>query len=317
MLSRTADSLYWMARYIERAENTARLLDVNRQLLLMPQTVAALDHNRRSVLEIFELTVRFFTVYEELTPRNVLEFMARDPANPSSIYACLHAARENARAIRGSLTTEVWEAFNDTWLELHRQIDDDVLHTNPNAFFDWVKWRSHLMRGVIDGTMLRDKGYAFLGLGAYLERADNTARLLDVGFYGRPRHAGDPAAPALMQDFYHWSSLLHSVSGFETYRQVYRDVVTPSRVVELLVLNRDMPRSLLSAVDAVNQCLLKATEGAAPEITHRASRLRTEVEDAREGHVLDTGLHDFLTNFLTGINELGDRISRKFLVPVV
>lgn len=316
MLSRTADSLYWMSRYIERAENTARMLEVNLQVMLHPRQGEGGRSSWQSVLEISELGEHFHEKYGEPTSRNVLEYMVRDRDNPSSIHACLRAARENARAVRGSLTTEVWETFNYTWLELQRQSFGNGLHTNPSAFFDWVKWRSHLSRGVIDGTMLRDSAYAFLGLGAYLERADNTARLLDVGFYHQPSQRGQGVEAALMQDFYHWSALLHSVSGFETYRKVYRDVVTPARVVEMLVLNRDMPRSLLSAVDAVNRYLAVVTDGDATETTCRALLLRTEVERARHGDTLEAGLHAFLTGFLTRINDLGDRISRDFLVPI-
>ncbi len=317
MLSRTADSLYWMSRYIERAENTARMLEVNLQVMLMPQSRLARHRDWRSMLDISELNESFDARYDELDARNVIEFMVRDRDNPSSIYSCIRSARENARAIRGSLTTEVWETFNYTWLELQRQTFGNGPHTNPTAFFDWVKWRSHLARGVIDGTMLRDSAYAFLGLGAYLERADNTARLLDVGFYGWNQNAAtEQAVKGLLQDFYHWSALLHSVSGFETYRKVYRDVVTPARVVEMLVLNRDMPRSLLSAVDAVIRYLDIITDGDATETTCRALLLRTAVERSQHGDQLSEGLHAFLTSFLTRINELGDRISRDFLVPI-
>jgi uncharacterized alpha-E superfamily protein len=154
MLSRTADHLYWMARYTERAENTARMLDVNIQTQLLPQSAESAEQGWRAVLGISELQPAFDAKYGILTRTDVLDFMVRDPMNPSSIASCLSSARENARAVRGTLTTEVWETLNTTWLEMNSLLNDGMLEREPGEFFEWVKQRSHLSRGVTIGTML-------------------------------------------------------------------------------------------------------------------------------------------------------------------
>jgi uncharacterized alpha-E superfamily protein len=186
MLSRTADHLFWMARYIERAENTARMLDVNVQTALLPQDPENAEQGWRAMLSICELQESFSKRHIEVTPEAVIDFMVKDPNNPSSIYCCLQAARENSRAVRGALTTEVWETNNITWLELRKLLAEGMLERDPSEFFEWVKFRSHLSRGVTIGTMLKDDAFRFIRLGTFLERADNTARLLDVKFHSMP-----------------------------------------------------------------------------------------------------------------------------------
>ena len=245
MLSRTADHVFWMSRYTERAENTARMLDVNYQTALLPQSAAVAQMGWEGLLTISELMPLYQERHNAVTPRQVLDFMVRDESNPSSIVSCLRAARENARAVRGVLTTEVWETQNQTWLELDRQLKTSSFERDPSPFFEWVKFRSHLSRGVAIGTMLQDEAFHFYRMGTFLERADNTARLLDVKFHAVPSDVmgQNPMAgpePVQDHDFYHWSAILRSVSGFEVYRKVYRDVITPERVAELLILRPDM-----------------------------------------------------------------------------
>ena len=185
MLSRTADHLFWMSRYTERAENTARMLDVNVQTALLPQSAIEAERGWRNMLGISELLPAFEKQHGQvMDAREVIDFMVRDPDNPSSIFSCLQAARENARAVRGALTTEVWEVHNDTWLELQKLVSDKLLDRDPSRFFEWVKFRSHQSRGVTIGTMLKDEAFYFMRLGTHLERADNTARILDVKFQG-------------------------------------------------------------------------------------------------------------------------------------
>jgi uncharacterized alpha-E superfamily protein len=250
MLSRTADHLFWMARYMERAENTARMLDVNYQMSLLPQSAEQAEQGWRGVLGISELTDSFAAKYPNFEGRNVMDFMVRDAGNASSISACVAAARENARAVRGTLTTEVWETTNQTWLEFDRLLASGDMHKDPSSLFEWVKFRSHLSRGVTVGTMLQDEALHFLRIGTFLERADNTARLLDVKFQSlagddyfgpRPSSSREAQKEAVQEvDFYHWSAVLRSVSGFEVYRKVYRNVIRPDRVAELLILRPDM-----------------------------------------------------------------------------
>jgi len=311
MLSRTADNLFWMCRYIERAENTARMLDVNLQMSLMPQDAPARDSLWRAVLRISELQHGYDARYPVVTPLDVLHYLVREPTNQSSIYSCLRAARENARAVRGSLTTEVWETYNTTWLELQRHLQTNLPQRNPGEFFEWVKFRAHLARGVTIGTMLDDEALYFLRLGMHLERADNTARLLDVKF-----HEEQHDLTARSSEFYRWASLLSSVSGLEIYRKVYRDVITPDRVAELLILRSDMPRSLLASVQALTEDLARVANQRSTETERRAGLLYAELRYGRIEDILRGGLHRYLERFLERINDLGNRLSQDFLVPL-
>jgi uncharacterized alpha-E superfamily protein len=317
MLSRTADHLFWMARYMERAENTARMLDVNYQTLLMPRAAASAEQLWRGLLSISELAGDYADRYGAIASRKVMDYMVRDEHNPSSIYSCLRAARENARAVRGALTTEVWETQNQTWLEFKRLIGDGAFQRDPGEFFEWVKFRSHLSRGVTLGTMLQDEAFHFLRLGTFLERADNTARLLDVKFQGMGGDFfGSQAAKEQEYDFYHWSAILRSVSGFEVYRKVYRNVIRPEKVAELLILRPDMPRSLAACVGEVVSNLSQVANEQSAETRRRAGRLQADLQYARIDEILSTGLHAYLTQFLDRIGDLGRGISRDFLVPV-
>ena len=312
MLSRTADHLFWMARYTERAENTARMLDVNVQTSMLPQSEQDAAQGWRAMLGISELQQAYDRKHSTVEGRAVIDFMVRDPSNPSSIAACLKEARENARAVRGTLTTEVWEIQNQTWLDLQKRLNNGILEHDPSQFFEWVKYRSHLSRGVTLGTMLRDDAVHFIRLGTFLERADNTARILDVKFHGA-RGASDEQA---QRDFYYWAALLRSVSGFEIYRKVYRDIITPARVAELLMLRADMPRSLLACMDEVVQNLHQVRNDLSRDTERMAGMLHAELQFGRIDDILQAGLHDTLTEFLQRIYELGNRISRDFLVPL-
>ncbi len=314
MLSRTADHLYWMARYTERAENTARMLDVAVQTSMLPQSAETAERGWRAMLGISELQSAFDAKYGVFNANDVLDFMVRDPDNPSSIAACLTGARENARAVRGTLTTEVWETQNATWLEMHRHLESGELENDPSAFFEWVKYRSHLSRGVTLGTMLKDEAMYFIRLGTFLERADNTARILDVKYHAL-QQAG-PGESMVQRDFYYWAALLRSVSAFEIYRKVYRDVITPERVAELLMLRADMPRSLLACMEQVVENLRAVRNDVSHDTERLAGRLHAQLQFARIDDILDAGLHDTLTEFMQRIFELGNRVSRDFLVPL-
>jgi uncharacterized alpha-E superfamily protein len=338
MLSRTADHLFWMARYTERAENAARMLDVTWSMALLPQSADAVERAWRAVLGISELQVSYDARYDRVTQDRVLDFLVRDPGNPSSIFCCLQAARENARAVRGSLTTEVWETQNDTWLELQAHLKSRLLERDPQKFFEWVKFRSHLSRGVTIGTMLKDEAFFFIRIGTFLERADNTARLMDVKFQGDelslwPRQRPMPSAlqsqsQSLCQsealaaridhhyDFYYWAAILRSVSAFEVYRKVYRDVITPARVAQLLILRDDMPRSLIHCMNEVCSNLENVRNARSAETERRAGLLRAELKYGRIEDIEAGGLHPYLTRFLERINDLGGRISQDFLVPL-
>ena len=284
MLSRTADHLFWMSRYMERAENTARMLNVSYETSLLPQSAAAVEAGWEGLLSISELLPSYLSLYPSITPRDVMAFMVRDESNPSSILSCLRAARENARAVRGTLTTEVWETQNQTWLEVNRMLKSGEFESDPGRFFEWVKFRSHLSRGVTVGTMLMDESLYFMRMGTFLERADNTARLVDVkfhamqnDFFGAPQLALPETEATQEYDFYHWSAILRSVSGFEVYRKVYRDVITPERVAELLILRPDMPRSLHASLNEEVANLALVPHDRECEPPRPAGRLRAEL----------------------------------------
>ena len=312
MLSRTADHLFWMARYTERAENTARMLDVNIQTQLLPQSIEAAEQSWRAVLGISELLPAFDEKYGILSRRDVLDFMVCDPMNPSSIVSCLTSARENARAVRGTLTTEVWETQNTTWLDMAGLLKDGILERDPSEFFEWVKHRSHLSRGVTIGTMLKDEAFYFIRLGTFLERADNTARLLDVKFHG----ADGEQLTASEMDYYHWAAVLRSVSAFETYRKTYRDVITPERVAELLILRGEMPRSLMACMTEVVNNLAQVHNEVSRETERFAGRLHAGLRFNSIDDIMRRGLHGYLTEFLEQVYELGNRVSHDFLVPL-
>jgi len=314
MLSSTADHLFWMARYTERAENTARMLDVNLENSLMPQSDSDIEQSWLAQLKISELEQYFFKKYDALTQQNVIDFMVVDPDNPSSIASCLKAARENARAVRGSLTTEVWETENFTWLNLQQHLKSGLHKTNPSQFFEWVKFRSHLSRGVTFGTMLRDESFNFIRLGTFLERADNTARILDVKFLAA--HGEHGAVTDSQAEFYYWAALLRSVSAFEIYRKVYRDVITPARVAELLMLRTNMPRSLIACVQGVVGNLQDVRNDVSLSTEQFAHSLFLELEQTSIEAIQKIGLHAYLIRFLENINELGLRLSNDFLVPM-
>jgi len=316
MLSRTADHLFWMSRYTERAENTARLLDVNYQTSLLPQSAEVAKYGWQGLLSISELLPAFNQKYDQITPETVMEFMVKDESNPSSIISCLRAARENARAVRGALTTEAWETQNTTWLEVKRILRGNEFERDPGQFFEWVKFRSHLSRGVTLGTMLQDDAFYFSRLGTFLERADNTARLIDVKFHAlNSEFFGAATEEDQEYDFYHWSAILRSVSAFEVYRKVYRDTIKPERVADLLILRPDMPRSLHGCMHEVVANLERVKNDQSAETRRRAGKLLADLQYGRVEEILATGLHAYLTQFLDRVNELGIGISKDFLVP--
>ncbi|MDP2032102.1 MAG: alpha-E domain-containing protein [Polaromonas sp.] len=316
MLSRTADHLFWMSRYTERAENTARMLDVNYQTSLLPQSTAVAQVGWQGLLSISELSSAYEGKYGAINARDVMDFMVRDEKNSSSIISCLKNARENARAVRGTLTTEVWETQNQTYLEIFRMLRNGEFERDPGQFFEWVKFRSHLSRGVTVGTMLQDEALHFMRLGTFLERADNTARLVDVKFHAvQSDFYGAASEKDQEYDFYHWSAILRSVSAFEIYRRVYRNVIKPERVAELLILRADMPRSLAASLQEVVNNLKLVTDDSTCETVRRAGKLSADLQYARIDEILATGLHAYLTQFLDRVNELGAYISRDFLVP--
>jgi uncharacterized alpha-E superfamily protein len=242
----------------------------------------------------------------------VLRYMILDAGNPSSIWSCLRAARESGRAVRGAMTSEMYEDLNAAWLEM-RNIDfDGVQSRGISEFLDWVKLRSHQFRGVTVGTMLRDEAYSFLRLGTHLERSDNTARILDTKYHILLPSAADVGGAV---DYYQWASLLQSVSGFESYRRIYSDVITPRRVAELLVLRADMPRSLHACMNLIDDILRELCDERSRELERMSGELHARLHYGRTDDIMRFGLHEYLMDFLARVGALGNEVARRFLVP--
>ena len=308
MLSSTADHLYWMARSIERAENTARMMDVTYRMSLL-QTASEPHQEWRAMLSISGLHEDFDARYPESTEDNVLRFMVLDKLNPGSIYNSIFTARENARAVRGSITSEMWEALNQTWLDMPLKDSGEIGDLGISRYCEWIKERSHLLRGVSYGTMLRDDTFRFLRLGTFLERADNTARILDVKYHillPSPEEIGGAA------DYYQWGAILRSVSAFEAYRKIYHDQITPKRVAELLILRRDLPRSLTACLTEVDRLLQEINGPRAGELLRRCGQLNGQLRFGRIDEIFANGLHEYLSEFLERIYELGALINTTY-----
>ncbi len=314
MLSRTADHLYWMARYIERAENMARRLDVTYRMSLVQNAAQSEAALWVPLLHISDTVDDFNEAYDEVTAGNVIHYIALDERNLSSIYSCLRAARENAHAVRVAMSLEMWENINSLWLEFQQMDKSLMLDSGLTEFCDWVKSRSHLFRGVTYGTMLRDDGFWFTRLGGFIERADDMARLLDVKYHLLLPSANDVGGAV---DYYEWSALLRSASAYLAYLKVYRDAVTPLRVAELLVLRQDMPRSLHACMDELTNILGQLSGNAGSECIRLAGEMHSSLHYGRIEDVFRGGLHEFLESFLRHNNRLGIEIQRTYLnVPI-
>ncbi len=309
MLSRVASNLYWMSRYVERAENSARVLDVTWRMSLLVKDPALQGQDWLAPLNITGTLFPFSGRHEEVCAREVLHFMALDPENPSSIYACARQARENARAVRGSITSEMWEVLNATWLEMQQMDEERVQARGVSMFFDWVKERSHLFRGVTFGTMHRDDAYDFARMGSHMERADSTARILDVKYHVLLPSVKDVGGAV---DYYQWSAVLRSVSAFEAYRKVYRDVITPLKLAELLILRGDIPRSLRFCLKQVCDSLGRVQNAQSGHTVRNANKILAGFEHGRISEIFAGGLHEYLTDFLDSMQELSEDVQGSF-----
>lgn len=316
MLSRAADNLYWMTRYIERAEAMARILNVAQRMSL---TAGNTRGNGRSdeweaALIIAGCDKSFALHGGAVTHRAVIDFLAFAPDNPSSIHACLKAARENARAMRAQITSEAWESINASWLEMQMLSLKKVESDGFSPFFDWVRERSQLFRGVAEGTMQRDDANRFMRLGTLLERADSTARILDVKYHILLPSPGDIGGAV---DYYQWGALLRSVSALRIYRQIYRDSIRPSRVAELLILREDFPRSLHACFAEIVSILQQLRQNYCRDYpsVRQAEGMLMKVRYGDIEAIFDAGLHEYLTETIDSNIELGAAIARDFMQP--
>jgi len=305
MLSRTAEHLYWMSRYMERAENMARLLDVANRLSMSGSDA---DFAWQPVLTISGSGRDYHELHGDISPIKVIPWAVLETANPSSIHASLRAARENAHAVRSTISNELWEAINATWLEMRELNGARLREQGLTGFCDWVKGRSHLFRGITYGTMLRDQAYHFLRLGTFLERGDNTARLINTRAQGvtAASHEADPS------EHLHWATLLRAVSAFKAYRTLFKGDVTPARAAEMLILIADMPRSLHACLDMVVEILQQLRPDS--ECTRLAGAIHAELHWGRLDQLLSNGLDAFADRFIASNSVLGDQIHADFMM---
>jgi uncharacterized alpha-E superfamily protein len=312
MLSRVADRIFWMSRQMERAENTARILGVTSNLVLFG-TDDVQEQNLVAPLSITGTEEAYRERHAKLTLPALIEFMALDEKNPSSIYSCLKGARENAHAVRWQITSEMWETLNATWIEVRATPRSRVIGAGAQEFFDWVKERSHLFRGVTYGTIVRGEAFNFSRLGTFLERADNTARILDVKYHILLPSVDDVGGAL---DYYQWAALLRSLSSFESYRQLFRDQIFPIKVAQLLILERRMPRSLAACFDQIKEALDRVRGEQDTPVKRLAYELHARLTHSDVEEIFQAGLHEYLTECLEAIGELGSRIQRAYLGAV-
>ncbi len=309
MLSRTANNLYWLARYMERMDYVARLLEVGQRMSGLSRG----GEEWRSMLIAAGCEPAFVKKHERVTTAAAVDFLFRDPDNPSSVRSCITTARQNARAVRTAITTDMWEALNGTWQESRELFGGGLRPEDLNRATDWVKTRAVLFRGAYGSTMLRSDAYWFARLGSHIERADNTARILDVKYHVL---LPDYEVVGGGLDYHHWTSILRAVSALRAYHWVYRDRVKPWNVAELMILRPEMPRSLRACYDEItsNLDLLGATYGGHYGECHRlAGELHARLRFGRIDNIFQTGLHEFLTEYIDRTLELGDEISDFFL----
>lgn len=312
MLSRMAENLYWLSRYAERAENLARILDVAQRLSALPSTYAGASNEWESAIATAASTDAFYKAYPKATRENVIRFIVDSPANPSSIKSCIETARNNARAVRTAITTEMWEILNDCWNDMQRVKLETVTPGELSRFLSLVKETSLRFDGAAYRTMLRTDHYWFQRLGTFIERADNMARLLDVKYHLLLPDK-EPVGGGL--DYFQWASILRSVSALTSFHWVYRENVKPWLVADFLILRPEQPRSLISCYMALNDYLDQIADaygrqGVAQNLVRQTTG---RLQNSDMSMIFQSGLHEFLTEFIEDNNRLGAAISRQYL----
>lgn len=311
MLSRVADSIYWMSRYTERADNIARVVDVTLRLIL--DLPAGDDQQWLPLVETTGDSAEFAKRYGKPTPENVLRFLTFDPENPNSIVACLRAARENARSIREIISSAMWEQLNQFYL-MTTSAQQEVL-ADAYGFFEQVKLASHLFNGVTDATLTHGEAWHFCHLGRMLERADKTSRILDVKYYLLLPSVGDVGTPI---DDVQWAALLRSASAFEMYRKKHGRIV-PDRVVDFLLLDAEFPRAIQKCLNEARHSL-HAISGTPQGLFRNAAErglgeLCSELAFANVADLISVGLHEYVDKLQIKMNAVSQGICEAFFAP--
>jgi uncharacterized alpha-E superfamily protein len=311
MLSRTADNLYWIARYMERAETAARLLEVGSRISLIPSA-----HGYRSewdsLLQAAGSADAFAKKYGDPVQRNIESFLFFDRDNPSSVASSITSARENGRIVRTALTAQVWDALNTAFQELRTLDRTPRSQLELTQLTEWTMRHAAMVRGAIDATLLRNDGYNFLNIGYYLERGDNTARLMDVKYYVLLPRA-DFVGSGL--DNYQWSTLLRALGAKRAFHWAYGGDVTAGKIADFLILNRQSPRSLMTCMAGVDNHLgrLAKAYGRTTEAQGRAAAALAELEGLTVDAIFEEGLHEFLSRFIRQSADLGGSIRDIYL----
>jgi uncharacterized alpha-E superfamily protein len=309
LLSRVADSLYWLGRYIERAENIARFIDVNHNLML--DLPAGYQGQWQPIIETTGDTAAFFKRYGQATQQNVVRFLAFDPENPNSIYSSVLAARENARSVREIISSEMWKQINSMYLLITSQSRKPLPEVLPE-FFDQVRMACHLFQGITGGTMSQGEAWHFIRLGTMLERADKTTRILDVKYFMLLPQVSDVGTP---YDDIQWSAVLKSVSGFEMYRKRHGRI-SPRSIVGFLVLDNEFPRAVRHCIGLANQSLHAISGTPTGEFSCAAEQkmglLRSELNYADVDAILTSGLHEFFDAIQGKMNTIDENILVDF-----
>lgn len=311
MLSRVADSIYWLNRYVERAENIARFVDVNQNLLL--DSPSGLAQQWQPLIFTTGDLPLFKERYGEITEENVIQFLTFDRDYPNSILSCLISARENARSVREVISSEMWEQVNFAYLMVKDAANNKLNRAQLPEFFEEVKMSGHLFAGIMDATMSHGEGWHFGQVGRLLERADKTSRILDVKYFILLPSIQDVGTPL---DEVQWMALLKSASAYEMYRKRQQHKITPNGVVEFLILDREFPRSiqfcLLQAERSLHQITGSPLGTWCNSAERSLGRLRSELDFITIEEIIETGLHEFLDNLQKRINDTGEKIFETF-----
>lgn len=309
MLGRTANGLFWMFRYIERAENIARLVDAGLRMSLT--RTGASDDDWDAVLQSADVRSLFAERQDKVTAADAIDFLLRDTANPSSVMSCIDAARNNAPMVRTALTRETWEATNECWIELKQMLARKLKSADLPEVIDTVKRRAGLIRGAFHGSMLRNEIYNFARIGTFIERADNTSRILDVKYYvllPAITHVGSSL------DNMQWESILRSVSAHRSYRWVYDGEYKAANIADFLILSGQMPRSLAYCYEKITSNLgyVGQEYGERLAAHHTADAVLATLKTTSIDQIMDQGLHEFLDNFISLNNKLGNEITEGY-----
>lgn len=312
MLSRTADNLYWLARYMERAETAARFLEVGARIALLPNAGQGYRNEWDALLQATGSAETFSRKYGEAVQRNIESHLFFDQENFSSAASCISRARENGRIVRTALTTQVWDALNTAFQELRQLEREPRSELSLTRLTEWTMRHAAMVRGAIDATLLRNDGYDFLNIGYHLERADSTARLLDVKYYVLLPKV-DFVGSGL--DNYQWTTLLRAMGAHRAFHWAYGGDVTAAKIADFLILNGQSPRSLITCVSGVKRHLdrLGSHYGKTGPAQACGSRLMEELSTITVEEIFDEGMHEFLSRFISEISGLGAKVHETYL----